>query len=136
MESKLQPLSRSVTLADGEARTRRDRNRAYLLRLDPRSLLFPHYVEAGIYKSIHFPEDAHAGWENLVSEIRGTVVGHWLSACSRLVEQDGDPELKARADFVVSELARCQEENGGEWLFPIPEKYLHWLKRFKHVWAP
>ncbi len=136
MEAKLQPLSKSVTLAEGEARTRRDRNRAYLLRLEPRNLLFPHYLEAGLYKSIHLPPGAHEGWESPVSEVRGTVVGHWLSAASRLVEQDGDPEVKARADFIVSELARCQKENGGEWLFPIPEKYLHWLKRFKRVWAP
>lgn len=136
MNAKLQPLAGSVALGEGEARTRRDRNRAYLLRLEPRHLLFSHYLEAGIYRNIRIPEGAHEGWESPVSEIRGTVVGHWLSAASRLVEQDGDPQLKARADFVVSELARCQKENGGEWLFPIPEKYLHWLKRFKHVWAP
>jgi uncharacterized protein len=136
MEAKLRPLSGSVTLGECEARTRRDRNRAYLLRLEPRHLLLPHYLEAGLHHSVHVPEGAYEGWESTVSEVHGMMVGHWLSACARLVEQDGDPEVKARADYVVAELARCQKENGGEWLFPIPEKYLHWLKRFKRVWAP
>ena len=36
----------------------------------------------------------------------------------------------------MAELARCQEENGGEWVGPIPEKYLYWIARGKRVWAP
>ena len=46
------------------------------------------------------------------------------------------PEIKGKADYIVSEVARCQEENGGEWAGPIPEKYLDWLARGKTVWAP
>jgi len=33
-------------------------------------------------------------------------------------------------------LARCQKENGGEWVGSIPEKYLDWVARGKPVWAP
>jgi DUF1680 family protein len=47
-----------------------------------------------------------------------------------------DLEIKARADAIVSELARCQKENGGEWAGSIPEKYLDWIAHGKTVWAP
>ena len=46
-------------------------------------------------------------------------------------------EVSARCSVtLVGEIARCQEANGGKWAFPIPEKYLHWLKAGKHPWAP
>ncbi len=48
----------------------------------------------------------------------------------------GDLEIKARADTIVSELARCQKEHGGEWSGSIPEEYFDWLSRGKKVWAP
>jgi DUF1680 family protein len=37
---------------------------------------------------------------------------------------------------VVAGLARCQQENGGEWAGPIPPDYLDWAARGKPVWAP
>lgn len=36
----------------------------------------------------------------------------------------------------MAEIGRCQEANGGEWAFPIPEKYLQGLKQGRHFWAP
>jgi hypothetical protein len=33
-----------------------------------------------------------------------------------------DAELKAKADTIVHELAKCQTVNGGEWCASIPEK--------------
>ncbi|HET6484869.1 MAG TPA: beta-L-arabinofuranosidase domain-containing protein [Spirochaetia bacterium] len=136
MEPTLSSLARTTHLLPGEVATRRDRNRAYLMRLTARNLLLSHYLEAGLIKINYKPEGIHWGWDAPTSEIRGTVVGHWLSAAARLWEETGDHELKARADFIVSELARCQAENGGEWFFAIPEKYLYWIKRGKHAWAP
>ncbi len=71
-----------------------------------------------------------------MSEIRGTVVGHWLSAASNLYAETKNIRLKQKADHIVSEIGRCQKENGGRWAFPIPEKYLYWLKNGKATWAP
>jgi DUF1680 family protein len=136
MKETFSSLARATHLLPGESAARRDRNKAYLLRLTTRNLLLPHYLEAGLARMTYVPRDVHGGWDSPTSEIRGTVVGHWLSAAARLWEETGDPELKARADFIVSEMGRCQAENGGEWCFPIPEKHLHWLKRGKHAWAP
>ena len=69
-------------------------------------------------------------------QLRGHFPGHWLWAAARTIATTGDPEMKAKADFIVSEIARCQVENGGEWAGPIPEKFLHWIARGKDVWAP
>lgn len=49
-----------------------------------------------------------------------------------------DSRYRAQGErrFIVDEIARCQEANGGKWCFSIPEKYLLWLKRGKRTWAP
>lgn len=89
------------------------------------NLLLSHYFETGLKSFPYFSKDIHWGWDSPLSEIRGTFVGHWLSAASNLYVETKDPVIKQRADEIVSEIARCQEENGGQWAFPIPEKYLH-----------
>ncbi|HBM81043.1 MAG TPA: hypothetical protein DD426_09445 [Clostridiaceae bacterium] len=136
MKTSLKPLARLVKLLPGEPEARRERNRDYLMRLTARNLLLSHYFEAGLIGLPYKSENIHWGWDSPTSYIRGTVVGHWLSAAARIFDETHDEELKARADFIVSEIGRCQKENGGEWAFPIPEKYLYWLKRGKTVWAP
>ena len=68
--------------------------------------------------------------------MRGHFLGHWLSAAACIAANTGDQEIKGKADYIVSELARCQQENGGEWVGSIPEKYLDWIARGKPVWAP
>lgn len=132
----LRPLAGQTRLLEGETKKRMERDRAYLLRLKPENLLFSHYFEAGLKSYSHKPEGIHWGWDSPTSEIRGTFTGHWLSAAARIYAQTNDPVIRQRADDVVSEIGRCQEENGGRWAFPIPEKYLYWLKRKKNIWAP
>ena len=102
---------------------RKKLNRDYLFSLQSDSLLQSHYFEAML--PIPSVEKQHRGWEDPSSYIHGHFLGHWLSAAARSSASDRDPELKAKADAIVGELARCQEENGGEWAGPIPEKYLH-----------
>lgn len=136
MQSCLTSLGRSTHLLPGETMNRRDRNHAYMMRLTVKNLLLSHYLEAGLIRMPYKPENIHWGWDSPTSDIRGTVAGHWLSVAARIFTETGDMELKARADYMVSEIAQCQEANGGEWAFPIPEKYLYWLKRGKASWAP
>ena len=92
-------------------------------------------MEAGLWAPWGKPEKAHWGWESPTCQIRGEFLGHWLSAASHIYATTGDQEIKGKADYIVSEVARCQEENGGEWAGPIPEKYLDWLAG-KTVHAP
>lgn len=129
-------MDQSTHLLYGEPAARRDRNLQYILSLKSENLLLSHYFEAGLISFTSRPKEIHWGWDSPLSEIRGTVVGHWLSAASHLYRETGKKQLKQKADWIVSEIGRCQRENGGQWAFPIPEKYLHWLKNGKTTWAP
>ena len=125
-----------VTLLPGEFQRRFSLNRRYLMSLRSESLLQNHYIEAGLWGPRLKPEQCHWGWESPTCQLRGHFLGHWLSAAARIYASTGDAEVKGKADWIVSELARCQAENGGEWAGSIPEKYLDWIARGKQVWAP
>jgi len=125
-----------VKLLPGLFKKRFDINRRYVFSLQTHNLLQNHYMEAGLWAPIGKPEDAHWGWESPTCQIRGEFLGHWLSAAAHIYASTRDQEIKVKADIIVSEVARCQQENGGEWAGPIPEKYFEWLARGKKVWAP
>ncbi len=130
---------KDVKLLESEKSVKRDRDIAYLMELKTESLLFPYYTEAGLngLLNTHLSDmPLHDGWDNPLCQIRGTFTGHWLSAAARLYQETGNMLLKAKADFIVAEIGRCQERNGGGWAFPIPEKYLYGLKKGQHFWAP
>jgi len=138
------PLNQ-IKLLPGLFRDRFELNRRYVMSLRDENLLQNHYLEAGLWgpafetHNVGAPkklDDCHWGWESPTCQVRGQFLGHWLSAAARIFAATGDERIKARADFVVSELARCQEENGGEWVGSIPEKYLRWIAKGKWVWAP
>ncbi|MDD3243811.1 MAG: glycoside hydrolase family 127 protein [Eubacteriales bacterium] len=113
------------------------RNTAYLMELKEENLLFSFYSEAGLNGLLNYkPEDIHWGWDSPVSQIRGMFTGHWLSAAARLIQQTGDKRLRAKAEYIVDEIGRCQAQNGNGWAFPIPEKYLYAVKGGQHFWAP
>ena len=127
---------KSVKLTDGTLLARELRNREYLLELTNAGLLQNYYQEAGLAQNFGAKAMAHHGWEDPSCQLRGHFLGHYLSACAMRIAETGDGELQAKADAIVHELARCQEENGGQWAASIPEKYLAWIARGKQVWAP
>lgn len=129
----------NVFLLESEKSLKRDRDMKYLLELDPKKILFHFYTEAGLAGSLNFQIASmklHDGWDNPVCQVRGMFTGHWLSAASRMYQETGNEELKARVNYIVKEIKRCQDRNGGGWAFPIPEKYLYGLKRGQFFWAP
>ncbi|MBE3040031.1 MAG: glycoside hydrolase family 127 protein, partial [Chloroflexi bacterium] len=138
MDNRFTPLPcGSVRLLPGLFLSRYQLNRKYVLSLKTENLLQNHYMEAGLWNpSSRPPEDIHYGWESPTCQVRGHFLGHWLSAAAFMYANTGDHEVKGKADFIVSELARCQRENGGEWAGSIPEKYLEWAARGKPVWSP
>lgn len=136
MSKTWEPLWEGVKLSPSEFTVKRDRDLDYLMELKTENLLFAHYAEAGLNGSLNYTVKAHGGWDSPTSQIRGTFAGHWLSAAARAVAETGNRQLKARADFVVDEIGRCQERNGNGWAFPIPEKYLTSLRDGKSFWAP
>lgn len=132
----------SVKILPGVFRERMDVNRQYLLELDTNCLLQNFYLEAGIIlpglQVVDNPETAnlHWGWEAATCQLRGHFLGHWISAAAKLIAADGEPELRVKLDNIVSELARCQELNGGEWVGSIPEKYFTRLIKNQYIWSP
>ena len=132
----------SVKILPGVFRERMDVNRQYLLELDVNCLLQNFYLEAGIIlpglQVVDNPETAnlHWGWEAPTCQLRGHFLGHWISAAAKLIAADGEPELRVKLDNIVSELARCQELNGGEWVGSIPEKYFTRLIKNQYIWSP
>lgn len=133
----LEPLPHgAVTLRPGTAQRRHALTRDWLLGLQPRNLLLHHLFEAGRWQCNERPTDIHWGWESPTSQVRGHFVGHWMAAMATLTATSGDPRCRGLLEHVVHELALCQRDNGGEWVFPLPEKYLHWIAQGRPVWAP
>lgn len=132
----------SVKILPGLFRERMDVNRNYLMELDTNCLLQNFYLEAGVIllglQVVDDPTTAnlHWGWEAPVCQLRGHFLGHWLSAAAKLIASDGDEELRVKLNKIVSELARCQELNGGEWIGSIPEKYFTRLINNQYIWSP
>ena len=133
---------KSVKVLPGIFARRMKLNEDYLMELDPGCLLQNFYIEAGIIPPagamVNNPESAkmHWGWEAPSCQLRGHFLGHWLSAAAALCAGGEKPELKARIEYIVNELARCQEMNGGEWVGSIPEKYFAMMKPGRYIWSP
>ncbi|CAH1202163.1 hypothetical protein PAECIP111891_02004 [Paenibacillus allorhizoplanae] len=138
-----------VKLSAGPLTARFELNKKYVISLTNENLLRNFYLEAGLWSysgnggttsatttSMDGPEHWHWGWESPTCELRGHMMGHWLSAAARIYAQTEDRLVKAKADFIVQELARCQEANGGEWLAAFPESYMNRIAKGKYVWAP
>ena len=132
----------SVRITGGIFRERMNTDRDYLLELDSQCLLQNFYLEAGIImpglQVVPDPQNAklHWGWESPTCQLRGHFLGHWLSAAAAFAACDNDTALKAKLDDIVSELARCQQRNGGKWVGSIPEKYMDWLADKEYIWSP
>ncbi len=107
-------------------------NRAYLHRLSADRLLHTFRVNAGL------PSAAQplGGWERPDCELRGHFVGHYLSACALMSAAAGDSELLEKGNYLVAELAKCQQKLGGQYLSAFPTELFDRLKRREKVWAP
>lgn len=135
-----------VRLTPGVFERRRRLNRDYLASLSTTALLQNHLLEAGLGPTWNLQPgrdddaarglDRHWGWETPGGLLRGHFLGHWMSAVAREVAVTGDRELRAALDVVLDGLERCQEENGGEWVFATPMRYLDRLAAGREVWAP
>src|SRR5262245_25688917 len=113
-------------------------NQGYMARLDPERLLYTFRVNAGL------PTGSAAtlgGWEQpenglRSSELRGYFSRHCRSASALLYASAGARDVKARADAMVAELARCQQRLGGTYLSAFPTTWWDRLESGQRVWAP
>ena len=134
---KAPPAARPVDLGDvrlleGPALAAQEVNRKYLLSLDNDRLLHDFRLNAGL------PSTAEplGGWEKPTCELRGHFVGHYLSACALMYKSTGDEKIKAKADALVAELAKCQKALGGKYLSAFPESFWDRVETTQKVWAP
>ena len=130
----LQPFDlQDVRLSDGPLKIAQEADRKYLHELDFDRLLYTFRQNAGLPT----PGEPLGGWEAPSCEVRGHFIGHYLSACALMYRSTGDEELKAKAERMVAELARCQDALGGSYLSAYPESFLDRLERLERVtWAP
>ncbi len=112
-------------------------NRGYMGRLAADRLLYTFRVNAGLPTGSVKPL---GGWEQpengeRASELRGHFIGHYLSATAQSAV-NGDKEAKAKGDYMVAELAKCQEKLGGKYLSAFPTTWWDRLDKGERVWAP
>lgn len=128
----------NVTLLPSAFQTNMLVDKAYLFSLDPDRLLYSFRANVGLSTSNAVP---YGGWEAPGVQLRGHFVGHYLSACSQMYASTGDPQLKARTDYLVGELAKCQAASPAAgfntgYLSAYPENYIDQLIAGQSVWAP
>ncbi len=137
MDKKFKKITKDrVKILPSLFKDRSDLNKKYMMKLKSKNLLQNFYLEAGLWTTSDKPKDCHWGWESPTCQLRGHFLGHWLSAAAMIYINENDYEIKAKADKIIDELEKCQDENGGEWAGSIPEKYLDWVAKGKQVWAP
>ena len=104
-----------VRLLDGVFKTGQDIAVDYLLRMEPDRFLANFREEAGLTpKAEHYP-----GWER--QGVSGHSGGHYLSACALAYAATGDDRFLERVNYIVAELAECQQAHGDGYVAAIPE---------------
>jgi uncharacterized protein len=122
----------AVRLKDGPMLQAQEANRAVLHRLPADRLVHNFLINAGLPSSA----EPLGGWEKPDCELRGHFTGHFLSACAQLYAGAGDTAVKAKADEMVSQLAKCQQALGAGYLSAFPLEFFDRLQNGKKVWAP
>ncbi len=107
---------KQVCLLDGPCKVAQEATREYLNYFDSDRLLYTMRATAGLPT----PGQPLGGWEEPNGGIRGNLLGHYLSACALMYASTGDETLKAKADYIVSELKVCQRAIGTGYLFAAP----------------
>lgn len=92
----------------------------YILALNPDKLLAPYLIDAGL----PLKAERYGNWES--SGLDGHIGGHYLSALALMYASTGEKELKIRLDYMVDQLARCQQKNGNGYVGGIPQGKVFW----------
>ncbi len=104
-----------VRLLDGPFKEGQDIAAKYLLSLEPDRLLSWFRKEAGLEPKA----ENYKGWEN--KGIAGHSLGHYLTASSLAWASTGEQVFLDRVNYIVSELAACQQANGDGYVAAIPQ---------------
>ena len=121
-----------VRLLPGAFKDAQEANRAVLKNLPADRLLHSFRVNAGLLLSAH----RSAVGKNWIASCAGHFTGHFLSGLRTdvFVHRRQGPE--SQGDYMVAELAKCQQKLGGGYLSAFPIELFDRLKARKEVWAP
>lgn len=103
-----------VRLLDSPFKHAQDLDKKYLLEMNADRLLAPFLRESGLTPRA----DSYTNWES--TGLDGHIGGHYLSALSLMYASTGDAQIKARLDYMISELKRCQDTNGNGYIGGVP----------------
>ena len=104
-----------VKLLDGPFFHATELNEQVLLNYEPDRFLAKFRIEAGLEpKAEHYH-----GWED--NTIAGHSLGHYLTAICLMYETTGNEEFLNRANYIVDELAECQEADGDGYIGAFPD---------------
>jgi len=118
------PLS-DVHLLDSVFKQNMERNARYLLSLEPDRLLHNTRQYCGLQPK----GDIYGGWEKRV--FAGQTLGHYLTAISQQYAATGDARFRQRIDYIVQEMAVCQERYGDGYIGAMPPLALAALRGLK-----
>jgi DUF1680 family protein len=114
-----------VRLLDSPFKQAMERNADYLLTLDADRLLHNTRQYAGLA-----PKGAlYGGWES--QGIAGHTLGHYLTALSQQCAATGDKRFRARIDYLIAQMAECQQAYGDGYVGALPPKELATMRAFK-----
>lgn len=109
-----------VRLLPGPFRSAQQTDLNYILELDADRLLAPYLREAGLT-----PEaKSYGNWEN--TGLDGHIGGHYLSALAYMYASTGDKRIKDRLDYMVAQLALCQQKDGDGYIGGVPGGKAMW----------
>lgn len=113
------PLT-GVRLLEGPFKAAQQTDMNYMLSLEPDRLLVPFLREAGL------PTKAasYGNWEN--TGLDGHIGGHYLSALSLMYASTGEERVKQKLDYMIDQLALCQQANGDGYIGGIPGGKAMW----------
>jgi len=118
------PLSQTELL-DSPFKRAMERNAGHLLSLEPDRLL--HNTRK--YCGLDPKGELYGGWES--RGIAGHSLGHYLTAISQQYAATGDPRFRERIDYVIAEMAECQERYGDGYIGALPPKELETMRAFE-----
>lgn len=110
----------NVKLLEGPFKNAMQRDVDYLLQLEPDRLLHRFHLFAGLKTK----GAIYTGWES--ETLSGHTLGHYLSACALHYAATADVRFKDRSDYIINELALCQQARKTGYIGSIPREDSVW----------
>jgi len=129
-----------IRLLDSPFRDNMQRESAWILQIDTKSLLHSFRNNAGAFSENeggYFTMKKLGGWESLDCDLRGHTTGHILSGLAMLYAQTGDDRYRLKTDSLVQGLAEVQKVLGQQgYISAFPQNLIDRAIEGKRVWAP